>query len=186
MSIMNIQILFDIVKYCKVSPNNVWYCKISTNCQAQPKSQLSWAEIAIKSNTDQPATHPPGEVYCRRNVGIICILTWFATCSVCLSTSQPTPPPSNHSSLKFQKKKNQNKSLCVTFNIHYQMIALYYSLSISCYLLLAIWILYMNLAITCKNLFLSLVFVRPVIFWWVLTLTPTPQLMLNRKRYQLF
>ena len=36
------------------------YDEVTTQlfCQAQSKSQSSWAEIAIKSNSNQPSDHP--------------------------------------------------------------------------------------------------------------------------------
>ena len=43
------------------------------------------------------------------------------------------------------------------------------SLSVTCYMWLNIWIFYLKLATTCKNLFLSLVVVRLVIFLFLLT-----------------
>ena len=61
----------------------------------------------------------------------------------------------------------------VTFNICCQMIFIGYSLSLTCYLWLATCYLlsvyfYLKLAITCKNLFLSLVVVRLFIFLVIL------------------
>ena len=69
------------------------------------------------------------------------------------------------------------------------MIDIFYSLPVHCYLWLVICDLisesfYLKLVITCKNLFLSLVVVRLVIFLWLFSITAKPQLMLNRKWYQ--
>ena len=41
-------------------------------------------------------------------------------------------------------------------------------LSVTCYMLLANWIFYLKLAITCKNFFLSLVVVRLIIFYFTM------------------